>query len=77
METSSKKGSAIPDKIKEYLEIACLSGFDDKQIVDDVNALFGSRISSVPETWKAFMKDFIEGYNAYIERCAKEPKPIV
>ena len=77
METSSKKESAIPEKIKEYLEIACLSGFDDKQIIDDVNALFGFRVSSVPETWKAFMKDYIEEYNAYIERCAKEPKPIV
>jgi len=43
---------------KEYLQVAVAAGFDDKQIVEDINMLHGMHYTSVLPSWKQYMEEY-------------------
>lgn len=52
--------------VKEYLEQACLSDFDDEQIINDVKSLYGISIEYVPNNWKNHMKEYADAYDEWL-----------
>ena len=61
--------------VKEYLEHACMAGFDDSQIIDDVRTLYNIKVTSIPSNWKQHMKEYSEGYKEYLEKAANAECP--
>ena len=45
-------------RVKEYLQLAAAAGFDDKQIVEDINMLHGMNYTSVLPSWKQYMEEY-------------------
>ena len=52
--------------VKEYIEIACASGFDDSQIIKQANEMFGVKVSEIPSSWKQHMKEYMEQLEEYM-----------
>ena len=52
--------------VREYLEQACLSGFDDAQIISDVKSLYGINIEYVPGDWKNHMREYSAAYDEWL-----------
>ena len=45
-------------RFKEYLQLAIASGFDDSQIVEDINTFHGTHFSHVLPSWKQYMEEY-------------------
>lgn len=46
--------------VKDYLEYAAVCGFDDEQIVEDINSLYGIYAHGVLSSWKTHMREYMD-----------------
>lgn len=53
--------------VKEYLEIACLYGFDDSQIREDIKQIFFMDVSEILPSWRQHMEEYDDAYDDYIK----------
>lgn len=53
--------------VKEYLEIACLSGFDDSQIREDIKRMFFMDVPEILPSWRQHMEEYSDAYDDYIK----------
>ena len=61
--------------VKEYLEIACLSGFEDYQIREDIKQMFFMDVPKILSSWRQYMKEYVEGYEEYLKACEDAETP--
>ena len=57
--------------VREYLEVAALAGFNDKQILHDTKGIHGTENATVPTSWKQYMKEYAEYCDRHITNKKK------